>query len=287
MAFSTKLFRVIISNNYYKSKSSDDFYIQPTKPTERWMKRRKVCILNHQDGIELLWLSENYDNPLELFQTKVDGVTLSFVMTLKNNQLLNLSNLEVGHPTGQVYYLHNLHNNNSNLLHSKDFISKLDLFDIKNIVHYPTQPGWNIFAIIDINCNEWFHQLSKSTSSLFAGPKSYEIKIQNRSTFWRYYFIDTKKRLNGTIKILSKGDPSYFDKVKASKDLPNVYCIESINPIKLYDQYDWVFSLYEIDKNGTKSDKILLEQLPYPTYDSLKKDKKNKKKHYSDIVVYV
>ncbi|WP_123663564.1 hypothetical protein [Candidatus Cardinium hertigii] len=289
MALYTKLFRIVIANSYYKSANiGNDFDIEPTPSTGSWMVQRKVRMLRHSDGIELIWFSENYDNPLALFKKKVEGVTISFIMSLKNSQALNRLELETGYPTGQVYYLHNRHDNNSNhLLHSKAFMGAADLVKISAVDHYPTHPGWDVFAMIDINLDLWLAKLSNPANNQLAAYSTYKIRIQNRSTFWRYYLIDTAKRLQGTLSILSKGDPSYFGEVKASTEFPNTYCAESTMPMALCDQYDHYFSLSEIDKSGEKNTKILLEMLPYPTHDSLKKDKSNKKKLYSDIVVYV
>lgn len=289
MAFSTKLFRIAISNNYYKSNNvKNDFDIEPIPSASSWMEQRQVRMLRHSDGIGLVWLSQNYDNPMELLRKKADGVVLSFVMTLKNTQALNLSELEAGHPTGQVYYLHNRHNNSDNSLHSKPFVSTSDMVKIKELGHYPTQPGWNVFALIDIDLSHWMGKLSKQKNMLFTGLNSYKIKVQNRSTFWRYYLVDTKQQLNGTLKISTKGsDIAYFGAVKPATALPNTYYAESTAPIAFCDQYDHFFSLSKFDKSGEKNEKILLERLPYPTYDAIRRDGSNKKKLYSDIVVYV
>lgn len=89
------------------------------------------------------------------------------------------------------------------------------------------------------------------------------------------------------LTILSKEDGSYFTAVKASTEFPNTYCAESTMAMELCDQYDRSFSLCKLDKSTEEHTTIVLEKLPYPTYDSLKKDKTNKKKLYSDIVVYV
>lgn len=286
MVFATKLFRIAISNHYYKSNNvRDDFDIEPTRSTGSWMAERRVRILRYSDGIALIWLSQDYDHPLELFKKKTDGITLSFVMTLKNSQALNLLELEVGYSTGQVYYLYNGHTHNHNWLHSKPFMGSADLVKIQEVAHYPTQPGWNVFAMIDIDLTHWSYTVSKQKDSRFVEPITYSIKIQNRSTFWRYHLVDTQKRLNGPLSILSKGDTAYFSPVKASTELPHTYCAESTMPIELCDQYDHSFSLCKL--SGAKGETILLEKLPYPTYDSLKKDKDDKKKLYSDIVVYV
>ncbi|WP_419241499.1 hypothetical protein [Cardinium endosymbiont of Nabis limbatus] len=286
MAFTTKLFRIAISNDYYKSGNvQNDFAIQPTQSTAAWLTARRVRLLDHPDGIELIWLSQHYDDPLTLFQQKAEGITLSFVMTLKNSQALNLSELEAGYPTGAVYYLHNGHTHNNHSLHRKTFMSSADLVKIQEVVHYPTEPGWNVFAMIDIDLAHWAHALSKQKDSRCPAPVTYAIKVKNRSTFWRYYVVDTKNQLNGPLGILSEGDPSYFSVVKASSELPNTYCAESTKPMELCDRYDRSFSLCKL--GGTKGETILIEKLPYPTYDSLKKDKSNTKKRYSDIVVYV
>ncbi|WP_342265094.1 hypothetical protein [Cardinium endosymbiont of Philonthus spinipes] len=286
MAFTTKLFRITISNNYYKSNNAcNDFDIEPTRSTASWMAARRVRMLRHLDGIELIWLSQDYDHPLELFQKKADGITLSFVMTLKNSQALNLLELESGYSTGQVYHLYNWHAHHHNWLHSKPFMGSVDLVKIEEVAHYPTGPGGNVFALIDIDLNHLGQAISKQKEPLFVEPITYTIKVQNRSTFWRYYLVDTNKRLGGSLGILSKGDASYFGKVKVSTEFPNTYCAESTMPMELCDQYDRSFSLCKL--GGEKGATILLEKLPYPTFDSLKKDKVNKKKHYSDIVVYV
>ncbi len=287
MAFTTKLFRIAISNDYYKSDHvRNDFDIEPTHATASWMAARRVrMLLCAADGIALIWLSQDYDHPLELFKKKADGITLSFVMTLKNTQVLNRSELEAGYATGQVYYLHNAHPHHNNWLHSQPFMGKADLVKIQEVVHYPTEPGWNVFAIIDIDLTHWMHTLSKQKNDLFAEPIVYKIKVRNRSTFWRYYVVDNKKRLSGPLRILSKGDASYFTEIKASTEFPNTYFAESTKPIELCDQYDRSFSLCKLDKSGSET--ILLEKLPYPTYDSLKKDRADQKKRYSDIVVYV
>lgn len=287
MAFATRLFRIAISNNYYKSNNvQNDFDIEPTRSTASWMLERRVRMLRHSDGIELIWLSQGYDHPLELFKKKAAGILLSFVMSLKNRQALNLLELEAGYPTGEVYYLYNGYAN-TDLLHSNACMGKSDLVKIQEVKHYPTQPGWNVFAIIDIDLTHWVRTLPKQKEPLLREPITYKIKIQNRSTFWRYYFVDTKKRLNGPLGILSKGDASYFSAVKASTELPNTYCAESTVPMELCDQYERSFSLCKLDQSAAKNETILLEKLPYPTYDSLKKDRANTKKRYSDIVVYV
>jgi len=287
MAFLTKIFKIVVSNSYYSSVTSNDFEIQPTHPTKNWLNQRKIRIINHSDGIELVWLSENYDNPLELLQKKANHVTASFVMTLKNSQVLNVSELEVGQPMGKVYYFHNKHNKEDQLLHPNSFISEVDLVDIAQVQSYPNEPGWDIFAIIDIEMSRWFADLSRHKHTLFTPLTiTYEIKIQNRATFWRYCVVDTQKQLNGKIKVESQGDVAFED-VKFAKEPKDVYYIESTHPIPLYDRYDSFFSLCQIDKGETNDKKVLIEKLPYPTYDSLKKDKKNQKKYYSDIVVYV
>lgn len=198
------------------------------------------------------------------------------MMILKNNQALNLSQLDAGYPTGEVYYLSNRYGN-SDLLHNKPFMSRSDLVKIREVKHYPTQPGCNVFAMIDIDLTHWVHLLSKQKDPLFTKTIVYKIKIQNRSTFWRYYVVDTKKRLNGLLTILSKEDGSYFTAVKASTEFPNTYCAESTMAMELCDQYDRSFSLCKLDKSTEEHTTIVLEKLPYPTYDSLKKDKTNKK----------
>ncbi|TSJ80971.1 MAG: hypothetical protein NMK33_00275 [Candidatus Cardinium sp.] len=284
MAFITKLFRIAISNHYYKSNNArNDFDIAPTRSTASWMAARKVRILPHSDGIELIWLSQDYDDPLTLFKKKAEGITLSFVMTLKSGWLLNLLELEAAYPTGQVYYLYNGRTHDPNCLHSKTFMGSADLAGIQDVVHYPTEPGWNVFAIIDIDLTHWIDALQKG--SLVGAPIVYKINIKNRATFWRYYVVDTKKQLSGALGILSKGDASYFSQVKACTELSDTYCAESTMPMELCDQYDRSFSLCKL--GGAKGETILLERLPYPSYDSLKQDKRNTKKHYSDIVVYV
>lgn len=288
MAFTTKLFQIVISNNYYKSNNAgNDFGIVPAPSTVYWMEQRRVRMLYHSDGIELIWLSQNYDNPLELFKKKTDGIILSFVMMLKNNQALNFLELEAGHPTGQVYYLHNRHTNNNDLLHCQDFMSASDLVKIQEVVHYPTQPGWDVFGLIDIDLSHWANKLSRQENRLLEGFPIYKIKVQNRATFWRYYLVGTKQRLSGTLRILAQGDPTCFSSVKVAREFPNAYCAESITPLKLCDQYDHFFSLCKLDKSEEKKETVLLDKLPYPMPDSLKKDKTNKKKFYSDIVVYV
>lgn len=71
MAFATKLFRIAISNNYYKSNNvQNDFDIEPTFSTASWMVQRRVRMLRHSDGMELIWLSQDYDHPLELFKKR-------------------------------------------------------------------------------------------------------------------------------------------------------------------------------------------------------------------------
>ena len=285
MAFTTKLFRIAISNHYYKSNNAqNDFDIVPTRSTASWMAARRVRMLHHSYGIELIWLSQDYDDPLALFKRKAEGITLSFVMTLKNGALFNLLELEPGHSTGQVYYLHNGHTHDPNCLHSKAFMSSADLAKIQEVVHYPTEPGWNVFAIIDIELTHWMDALSKQKNSPVVPPIVYTIKMKNRATFWRYYVVDTKKQFDGALAILSKGDASYFSQVKASTESPHTYWAESTMPMELCDRYDRSFSLCKL--GGAKGETIL-EKLPYPSYDSLKQDKRNTKKRYSDIVVYV
>lgn len=287
MPFITKLFRIVVSNGYYKSHSDlrNDFDIEPTALTASWMAQRGIRILDRPDGIELVWLSQGYDTPLELFKKKSEGVVLSFVMVLKNSRTLNLSDLESGYATGETYYLHNGYPNN--LMHSKASITKSDLVKVKDLPHYPTHPGPHVFALIDVDFSHWTRNVNKQKTNLFFDPVTYKIKIQNRATFWRYYLVDTKKRLNGVLQILSKGNDSYFTDVKVWDETPNTYCAESTMPIDLYDTYDHSFSLCSLDTSVAKNEITILEKLPYPTYDSLKKDGSNKKKLYSDIVVYV
>ena len=290
MAFSTKLFRIVITNQYYKTDHvGDDFDIEPTVSTACWMEQRKIRLLNRAGGVELIWLSQHYDNPLELFKKKAAGVTLSFVMQLKNNKILNLSELEVGYATGQVYYLHNRRSNGSNILHGKAVMGISDLVKRQELAQNVSTPGKDVFAIIDIDLAHWMKQMAQQKNNeLFSGFMTYGIKIQNRSTFWRYYLIDQQKRFNGILAIARQEEPSYFGQVVSSPTWPNTYCAESTVPIALYDQYDHIFSLHQLAPSGQGAHPtILLDKLPYPTSESLKKDKVNKKKLYSDIVVYV
>ncbi len=290
MAFATKLFRIVVSNRYYKLKEQGgaDFDIQPIKASEAWMQHRNIRMLQHPDGIELVWLSELYDDPLALLKAKTEGITLSFVVTAKNGQLFNHSEIEVGYSKAKAYYFHNRHKHGSNLLHHDSFVNPLDLVDVHKIASYPTEPGWNVFGIIDIDCASWIAQCEKNNNTLFADVTPYEIKLKNRSTFWRYYVIDTGKQLKLPIKVVASGEhTSCFGEAQASVETPGAYCIESIKPIELCDQYDFFFSLCTVDKSKTKQEKVEIEKLPCPAYDSLRQDKSNHQKNYSDIVVYV
>jgi hypothetical protein len=290
MAFATKLFRIVVSNCYYKLKEQGgaDFNIQPIKASETWMKHRKMRMLQHPDGIELVWLSELYDDPLALLKSKTEGITLSFVLTAKNGRLFNHSEVEVGYPKAKSYYFHNRHKHGSNLLHHDSFVSQSDLLDVHKIASYPTEPGWNVFGIIDIDLASWITQCEKNNKSFSADAIPYEIKLKNRSTFWRYHVIDTKKQLKLPIKVVASGeDTSCFGEARASVETAGTYCIESTKPIGLYDRYDFFFSLCTVDKSKTKQEKVAIEKLPCPAHDSLRQDKSNHQKNYSDIVVYI
>ena len=289
MAFILNIFSITILNNFYKSKSSKDFEIVPTLNTQKWFNKQKVRVVKQPNTISLIWLAENYDNPLDTFQQKTQEVTWSFIMTLNNKTMFNLFDLETGYTTKQVYYFHNRHKHDQKTLHQDEYVSPMDLVNISDVTNYPKTLGFDVFAIIDIDLAQWAkmeQQANQNTRSLLT-PYPYEIHIQSRPTFWRYHFIDSHKKLNKTIKILDQDGISYFNEAKVSTDNPTMYSIEAHQPIRFCDQYDYYFSLYKSDTDEDTKEKILLEHLPYPKYDSIKQDKHNKKIYYSDIVVHI
>lgn len=284
--FSIKLFQIVITNSYYTlPHDNKDFEIKPTLSSSHWLEQRNMRLLYHTDGIALAWCTQCYDDPLTLLQKKIEGVTLSFIILLQNSQLLNVSVLESTYAKNQCYHLHNRHKHNYGSLHSNSELSHRDLVQIDTLKQ--DLPGQHIFGIVDIDLSYWLNNLPKALNIASAALTTYYIKIKNRSTIWRYHLIDTTKRLNGTLKIVCQGNPSYFGEVKGSTQWPGSYYAESTEPMAFYDRYDRIFSLYKWDKGEEKQTTALREHLPYPNTNALKRDGKDKKKLYSDIVVYV
>lgn len=284
MAFILNIFRINILNSFYKSQTiKDDFDIIPTKQTKRWFEDRKLRLVRQPNSIDVIWLADNYDNPLQVFKEKAKDVTLSFIMALNNKKMFNLFDLESGYATNQVYYFHNHQDHRKNLLHKSTYVSHTDLVDIKEINTYPEELGGDILAVIDIDLNRWAALDHKQYSIL--EPYQYQIHIQSRSTIWRYCFVDPQQKLNTMIKILDKNGTSHFKNVKIAKDDPITYTIESTKPMQFHDRYEHIFSLYQGDNSNMEAKKVLKE-LPYPSFNDIKKDKNNKK-YYSDIVIQI
>ncbi|MDD9139975.1 MAG: hypothetical protein NQ127_03575 [Candidatus Cardinium sp.] len=277
-----KIFQIVFINSYYKSHDlGHDFSIQPTASTISWMAKRNIRLLRYGSRIVLVWLVQHYDDPLELFKKKVEGLTISFIVTLQNSQLLNLSELEIGHPTGTVYYLHNRHPHKDHLLHSKTFIGATDLLEVQALAHEAlTQPGNAVWGMIDIDFSYWSAAVFKQQDL----PITYTIQVKNRATFWRYYFVDMTQQLKGELSVVASGTSASFAAVQHVPERLHTYWTESKAPIELYDHYAHSFALCKRDK---KNETIVVEKLPYPTPGTLTRGGSNKKKLYSDIVVYV
>lgn len=292
MAFATKLFRIVLSNSYYQlpGRAVADFDIQPLSATAAWMRLRKIRMLHHADGVELVWLSEQYDEPLALLKSKAEGITLSFVLTAKNDDVFNYSELEVGYPQSKAYYFHNRHKHGSNWLHGDAFVKESDLMDVQAIAHYPTEPGWNAFGIVDIDFATWIDRCAKKGKKAFqAVVPPYEINIKNRSTIWRYCLIDSNNQLKAPIKVVAHGgtDAACFGAAQASAETPGTYWVASSAPIGLADRYDFFFSLCTATQSKTEPEKTVVERLPYPSHDVLSKNKANQKQYHSDVVVCI
>ena len=284
MAFILNIFRINILNSFYKSQTiKDDFDMIPTKQTKRWFEERNLRLVRQPNSIDVIWLADNHDNPLQVFREKSKDITLSFIMTLNNKKMFNLFDLESGYATNQVYYFHNHQDHRKNLLHKSTYVSCTDLVDIKEVNTYPEELGDDILAVIDIDLNQWAALDHKKYSIL--EHYQYQIHIQSRSTIWRYYFVDPQQKLNTMIKILDRNGTSHFKNVKIAKEDPITYTMESTKPMPFHDQYEYIFSLYQSDDSNMEAKKVL-KTLPYPGSDDIKRDKNNKK-YYSDIVIQI
>ncbi|MCG8339816.1 MAG: hypothetical protein MI674_00860 [Cytophagales bacterium] len=283
MAFSLKLFKINFYNTYYKEGVCHDFSLIPAEESQQWMERYRMKLVAQPGYFEVCWLTANLTAPLQCLQTKIAEKKLTFFLILKNPYLVNFSALNINQEEAKTYYFHNLRDPAS--LQGEEYVSDADKIPINKVNNYPTKPGKAIFGIVDIYLEQWWKAHKGVEEKL---PVNYNIRFKARETTWRYCVIDTKQRFKNFMKIVGGQKDNHFTtRTMTNGRGEKMHVFESTKPLPWVDKPDHFFSL-EIDKAEDRSSqkKLLIETLPPPAVDSLKREVQGKN-FYSEIFIYV
>ena len=280
MTFAHKIFNINIYNTYYSRGACNDFTVAPDEATQQWMRRYRMKLLTRPATFELIWLTAGFTNPLQLFREKMYERQLSFHLALKNPHSISYSSLSID--KARTYYFSNKYG--STLLHPQEYVTEDDKVDIRPLTMHYHKIEHTYFGKIDIQLNA----LCKSPHFIEEKlPVKYAIHIKAKETMLRYHFVDKENRINDTTKVVFNNNDTYFEfKRRKEQGGSHTKVYESTKPLALTDKPQNFLSLRNYDKNTlTVPAEILLEKLPWPSANTLKKDTENKL--YSDIVINV
>ncbi|MHB9148091.1 MAG: hypothetical protein ACYC2U_06870 [Candidatus Amoebophilus sp.] len=282
MAFALKLLRINIYNSYYSNQVDNSFHLVADETTQQLMDYHRMRLNEYEGGYEIIWLTNKFDDPLQVFQDKIAGSHLNFYFILRNPYAINFSLLNP--EQGYIYYFSNT--NNSENLHKQAYVAEEDKVPFSTSIHSIGKPFPNAFGIIHIQ----LANLCNKKLSIEKLPVQYNIKIKARETIWRYHIIDVQEHIKSPMKVVIDEDDSYFI-YKGTPENKHIHVYESKKPLTLSDKPSQKFSLKMISKKTTKktanTEETLLERLPLPDTHLLENNVEKGGIFYSNIVVYV
>ena len=183
-----------------------------------------------------------------------------------------------------TYYFHNLLHPEK--LHAKEYISDADKLAIQKLAHYPHKPGKNIFGLIDIYLEKLWKEHDFVIENL---PITYTLNFKAREVIWQYRVLDVNHPIRDAMKIVLGKEDHYFNTtVAVNPEGGNMRVFESKKAMPLVDKAKKNFSLKSYKQEAySSSGKTLVEKLPLPSSSTLKNHAKDKKKFYSEVLIYV
>lgn len=152
-----KLFEVEIYHNYYSSGISQDFLIEPTIACQNQLKDYGLIFRQTGKGFAVFYeVAENGGGIHHPLKPIVEDAKFSFLLTSRNPYVINYTNLPLATQSNQMYYLHNLNNNqqNNQLLLTSDatteFLSEHDLIELRSQFFQYRFESSNIYSEIEV-----------------------------------------------------------------------------------------------------------------------------------------
>ncbi|MEL7117997.1 MAG: hypothetical protein AAFO07_01105 [Bacteroidota bacterium] len=252
-----------------------------------------VALENKEDHVYLHSLPHLDDNKnlKKVLRPKAFGISFPKKVALKDIKIMNDVNEEVT-PQNMTYDEQN-NTCHLNLSHLPDGSFDLLIKKKKELSFYAVEGvrRQTVFAMLDLYIDE-----HASNSFPFFDQKSiisrvFEIKMEQRKTFWKYYLVsDDKKNGNGgltEVKATFNGDAIEFTKPEAVTlpDGKTAYATESKSALALRQ----LLSSGDKIEMKIKYDKKWLNhtyRLPLPDFKTIKPNRTNGK-IYSEIYFYI
>ena len=125
------LFDVDIFHEYYKDGISKDFEIFPTEECKKFLKDYRLIFHATPTGFNVSYESDNYDIPIVPIESVIK---LTFILSPKNQYILNYSDLPLDKKRNTVYYLTNYYlelSSKNKELQGGECLSENDRIDYK------------------------------------------------------------------------------------------------------------------------------------------------------------
>jgi len=111
--FFLKLFEVVVKHDYYTSGLSSDFTFRPSNECKSALKRFGLLFKPIANGFAVLY-GARISGPLKVPVKPIDNnERFTFIMSLKNQYLLNFSELPLDNAENEIFYFDNITNNKS------------------------------------------------------------------------------------------------------------------------------------------------------------------------------
>jgi hypothetical protein len=162
--------------------------------------------------------------------------------------------------------------------------------EIQKFVHIGSIKGAPIGFIDIILTKEIQEQIIRGIEDDEPMSYNYMVNFDTREVYWKYVIIPRYLKRAKNFEISQqKGKESISFKKDADSDTnENQISFTSETPIKFRDMYDFELQLKKKDA-GDGAGKIIIQNLPYAPFDSIKPFLKEKitEKFYSDIYIYI
>jgi hypothetical protein len=296
MPFALKIFKIQIHNTYYEKGIGNDFEFVADEATAVLMKYCNIRLLDNQDTIEAMWLSNDLDDPLRTFKEKLAPHTLYFKLKVKNNNLFNFSELTI-HP-GTIYGFSN--KKKQSLLHKEPYVGESDLITYRHTMNVLKNVNQQVVGLIAIDLSKIIHEKSKIDCSPLA---TYAIQIKNKEAIWCYHLVDVYQRIKNPEKLAIYKEDLYFiykgevHEMELNSNIDKnakIYLYQSPEPIPLKNVTERIpfLKLLNEQKNNKKDHNLAAEALqtvplPLPDVNNISTNIQKGGVFYTNMFFYV
>ncbi|OCX53142.1 hypothetical protein BEL04_02165 [Mucilaginibacter sp. PPCGB 2223] len=266
------LTKVNFNHSYFADGIFNALSVQISDATTREMNNNGLFLKAFRGGFHLLY-DENYGASGRTRESVLnEGLTLQFVLVLKDNLFFNYTADVPEQLSTSVYYLGNRANTAGAVLHAGDFVSAKDIVAVADLKQYFfVKP----FAILELVL------APDLQSECF-------IRFQSRATYWRYILMSGHlQQLNSPAIIDGEGGSEFGEPLSVT--LPGnkeVKAFVSGSQMQLSQYPAKTFQLAENYQEGSLKYKVIIRALPQPDISAISKIPNHNSTNISDIFIY-